>query len=359
MSQDGIHWIKTRVAVGAVDNGMELSLQIHLVAEVGQAEIGRIRLAVDVQIAQCSDIVAGRAERACNPVEVAKVGIVETIIAGDRRLAGIGHLPRTEDALGVNRAHRPRIGEFGFEVHGVVGRDATQLEARNVNLERQLARFAGAEDQDRIFAVNIAELHAYWKPAGTRLRDVAGWRRRDVQEVRFRRQVNVQALEMNLANVNRLIRLVAQGDVEAEGGQADQRLDGRPIGRRRVGNLDAGHLGRRPNAQAVSLGPYAPLASQAVAERDVEGVEFDAGMEVACQTLHNARMQIRLCPARRHDPGNRNRYQQDKEDAHGAQEPRMPACERSLLLSGSHFQPGSISTLLDAFAASAAPPFSD
>src|ERR1035438_4219133 len=112
-----------------------------------------------------------------------------------------------------------------------------------------------------------------------------------MQEVRLGRQVNEQALEMNLANVYRHIRLVAKGNVEAKRIQADQRLDGRPIGRRWVGHLDAGNLGWRPDAQAMSLRPHAPLPTQTVAERDVEYVEFDAGMEVACQALHNAHAQ--------------------------------------------------------------------
>jgi hypothetical protein len=60
-------------------------------------------------------------------------------------------------------------------------------------------------------------------------------------------------------------------------------------------------------------------------------------MEVACQALHNAHAQIRLSPARRNDPSNRDRYEQYKENASDTHEPPMPACERSLLLCGSHF----------------------
>ncbi len=95
-----------------------------MVAEVSQAEIGRVGLAVDIQIAQRADIVSGRAEGARNPFEVAEVGIVKSIIARDGRLAGVSYLPGTEDALGVNRANGPRVCELGFKVHGVVRRDA-------------------------------------------------------------------------------------------------------------------------------------------------------------------------------------------------------------------------------------------
>ncbi len=142
---------------------------------------------------------------------------------------------------------------------------------------------------------------------------------------------------MNLANINRHVRLVAQGDVEAEGGQADQRLNRWPIDWRWVGHRYAGNLRGRPDAQAMSLSPHAPLPAQSVAEGDMEGVEFHAGMEVVGQTLDNAHAQIRFRAARSDDSGDCNCREQNEKRARGTQEPPVPACERSLLLCGSHF----------------------
>ena len=116
--EGGVDRIEPRVAVGAVDDGMEARMQIHRVVEVGEAEVGRVGLAVDGDVAQVSGVVAGGAEVAGDAFEVAEVGVIELVVAGDGRLAGIGNLPGTEDAHGVNGADRSRIGELGVEVHG-------------------------------------------------------------------------------------------------------------------------------------------------------------------------------------------------------------------------------------------------
>jgi len=43
--------------------------------------------------------------------------------------------------------------------------------------------------------------------------------------------------------------------------------------------LDALYLSGRPDTQSFTLSPDTPLAAQCVAEREVEAVEFNVGME--------------------------------------------------------------------------------
>jgi hypothetical protein len=78
--------------------------------------------------------------------------------------------------------------------------------------------------------------------------------------------------------------------VEVKFVKLDQRLDGR------LGQWypQAFHFCRRPDAKATSLAPYAPLATQGVAQREVEAREFDAGMEAVRERLNEPLTDERL-----------------------------------------------------------------
>ena len=84
--------------------------------------------------------------------------------------------------------------------------------------------------------------------------------------------------------------LVVQRRVEVEFVEPDERRHGR-FG---MGNLDAFHLGRGPDAEAFALAPDAPLATQGVSQREMEAVEFDVGVEAFRQSLDHLLADERL-----------------------------------------------------------------
>ena len=57
---------------------------------------------------------------------------------------------------------------------------------------------------------------------------------------------------------------------------------------RRAGlrNVHSFNFGRRPDAQAMALTPDPPLAPKGIADREMEAVEFDVGVETGRERLH-------------------------------------------------------------------------
>ena len=101
--------------------------------------------------------------------------------------------------------------------------------------------------------------------------------------VRTRRKADVEALEANLRDVDRLPGRIMKRRMEVELIEADERLE-RRVG---FGNVNPFHVSRRPDAKAFPLAPDAPFPAQRIAQRKMEAVEFDAGMKAVRKRLND------------------------------------------------------------------------
>lgn len=199
-AEDGVDGLEPGVAVGAVDSGVEVGVQRHGVAEVGEAEVGGVGVAVDDDVAQGALVLAGGRENAADAFEGAEVGVVEGVLALDGILAGIGNLPGAEVAGGVNGADGAGVGEVGYEVHHAAAAEGRSLavsesEAGNGEVERQLAGLVGLEDEVGVGALDLVDGEGEDR-RGVGL-DIGG----GVAEVGFGRNVNIEAFELNQADV--------------------------------------------------------------------------------------------------------------------------------------------------------------
>ncbi|MGA2534480.1 MAG: hypothetical protein ABSF53_00580 [Terracidiphilus sp.] len=130
-------------------------------------------------------------------------------------------------------------------------------------------------------------------------------------EMRLGRNMDIQTFEFDSRDANGLALFVAQRSVEAELTQVNQGIVG--ICGKRHGH--ALHLRRRPDAQASALG------LNAIDQRHVERVQFDAGMKPVVQCVHNACPEKWLGMAQRNDRGNGHGRQHHET---GAAEPQQP-----------------------------------
>ena len=164
VTQGGVDGIEPRIAIGAVDDGVKAGLQVHRIAEVREAEVGRVGLAVDGEVAQSALVVAGGAEVAGDAFEVAEVGVVEAVIADDGRLAGIRYLPGTEGSLGVDCLRRDcglvSSASKCMAALGVNVGDAETLRCRSPAAACRACWFR--ESDVRVGAVDAAELKLGW-----------------------------------------------------------------------------------------------------------------------------------------------------------------------------------------------------
>jgi hypothetical protein len=145
--------------------------------------------------------------------------------------------------------------------------------------------------------------------------------------VRTRRKPDVETLEANPRNVNRLPGLEMQRRMKVELIEPDERL------KRRVGfrNVNALNVGRRPDAKTLALAPDAPLATQRIAQRKMEAVEFDSGMKTVRKSLNDLLAHEWLGAVCRDVDEDANRNQK-RENA--AANPEWPAGQASNRVSG-------------------------
>ena len=96
-----------------------------------QAEVGRVRVAVDVDAVELAAELSGGRENAADAVNGAEVGVVEGVVAGDGGVAGTLVIPWAEATGGVNVAAGNGIGEGRIIGRRAAGSDIVQDDPRD------------------------------------------------------------------------------------------------------------------------------------------------------------------------------------------------------------------------------------
>ena len=95
---------------------------------VSREKSGRLGGAVDGDSVELTLEIADRREDAAEALDGIEVGVVEGVVAGHGRVAGIVGLPRSKGAGGVDFAARDGIGERRVIAPGRVRADIVQLD---------------------------------------------------------------------------------------------------------------------------------------------------------------------------------------------------------------------------------------
>ncbi len=135
MQKMGIHRLQQRVAVSAIDDGVEFRPQMHLPAAGADREIGDVGCALGIDAVENPLISPIRSQRSGNAVKHAEVRIPEGITAGYRGLNGIIAVPGAELALRIDQAGRPRVIHRGPERHRLA--QAGRVQRQLIQLEHQ------------------------------------------------------------------------------------------------------------------------------------------------------------------------------------------------------------------------------
>ena len=100
--------LQPRVAVGAVDERLILHVERERMPADRDREVGRVGLAVGLELGQRAAEVALRRQRAGDALEDAEVRLREREGALERRVAGLVAVPRAERAVDVDLARAAR-----------------------------------------------------------------------------------------------------------------------------------------------------------------------------------------------------------------------------------------------------------
>src|SRR3984885_3736598 len=112
-----------------------------------QAEVGRVRVAVDVDAVELAAELSGGRENAADAVDGAEVGVVEGVVAGDGGVAGTLVVPWSKGAGGVNVASGNGIGEGCIIGRGAVGSDVVQDDVFEYEYLWILMRIGAGDDE--------------------------------------------------------------------------------------------------------------------------------------------------------------------------------------------------------------------
>jgi len=301
-------------------------MQRHRVPKVRQLEIRRIRLSIHRQVPQCPLVMSGRRKNPRNPFEPAQVRVLKAVVTRHGTFSRISRLPRSKLPRRMHRPHRPRIGQLSLKSNRPLRRNPGQIQVRNRNLHRQLPRLARLQHQVRPIALQV--VHHQIQQGSPRPSSMFGLacistRSRRMLEMRSRRQMNIQPLQLHLRNMKRLPRLVVQRRMKPELRQPDQRLV--CPSRRRPLDIRPRNP-RRPNPQPLSLRP------KPFGQRHMKAVQLHARMKPFPKLLHNPRPQKRLGPVQPHSHHRGQRRQSHYQPAPNPLQPPVPAPEPRLFL---------------------------
>src|SRR6476661_8904791 len=132
------HWLEVRVSAGAVDSGVELSLEWHGMAAAGDLEIRGVGLPVNDNVVERSGILSHGRQYAGNALDRTQVGTGERIAALYRCILRAVFLPRPQSPAGMNHSHRLGIREVGFKSQRLSRGGLVHNQVLNVEHERKL-----------------------------------------------------------------------------------------------------------------------------------------------------------------------------------------------------------------------------
>ncbi len=221
LAQRRIYRLQPCVSVGPVHLGVELRVQRYRCAEVRQPEVRRVRLPVHRQVAQNALVLACRVQCSGNSLKDTQVRVRKLVFARQRSFARILHHPRPHAARGDDCSRRLGIGQLRLELHRPAHVYMVQPEVRDGKLQRKLTRLTAFERQLRPLAFDAVHLKAQGRRSA-RLRSIAAAGRRRVREVRLRRHIHIQPLQLHHRNPDRFARPITQRCMEPELVQLDQ-----------------------------------------------------------------------------------------------------------------------------------------
>ena len=118
--------LQVGIAIGAIDNGVELGMQRHLVPADLDLEVRGVGLAIHHDLVQRALVCPLRGEDAANALDGAQVGIVEGVGAAQRGRSRPVGIPGAKVASALDLAHRLGIGQDGGKIQRLAGPDRAQ-----------------------------------------------------------------------------------------------------------------------------------------------------------------------------------------------------------------------------------------
>ena len=235
-------------------------------------------------------------------MERGEVGVVERVVAGDRRLAGVLPLPRSEIAGNLDRSRRPGIRQHGLIFERLARRRPFQLQFMDVEDARQLG-FIGRKDAE-LDPIRMNRVDDDGRRGGR------GPVSRCGSAGLARRHVDLEIVQPDIVDPPRRIPQRPKLSLDAELAGGDQRRQIRPVSIRK---LQA--IARNPQTSA----PRMPRRKER--DRDVQRPEFHAGAEAVLQIPDRLLPHVRLKAPGRNPAGRDETENQERERNRAAQHP--------------------------------------
>jgi hypothetical protein len=121
-----------RVAVGAVDDRLELRCQLHRLTGEIDGEVGRFGLSIDFDALEHPSVGTDRGQDAADAFDHVQVGILEHVLALHRCQAGFVRVPGPEYTARLHTATRHRIGQARLEARTLGGAEVAQHQIMNL-----------------------------------------------------------------------------------------------------------------------------------------------------------------------------------------------------------------------------------
>ncbi len=291
-------FVQDRVAVGAVDDGGEIGVESHRVRARPQGEIRDVGYSFDAEVIERPAKFARRGKRAAQPFQRGHIGVRESVLRADGRLAGLIRLPWTKLTVAIDIAARLGNRKQRVEGSGPVETEIVHHEMVDRVFVRRLARVGGTAqgDEQGIVRANLADENRVF--LGKIL--VGSVNERRASEV-SRRRVDLQAVQLHEFYFRPMPQQARQTRVEGN-----------------VANLDQRRYVRAPlMAQHQSLNRNANPRI----ESHLEIVEVDAaletGLEVILRLLAGLGAQLR----RHHVQSDQEREKKDNQGDPGRDNP--------------------------------------
>ena len=143
-----IRGLQERISIGGIHEGMELGLQLHLVAARCHLKLGHVGSALYFNVVEHSLEFSFGGKHSGNSPEYTQVCILKQVIPGNRSLAGIVFSPRTELSSGADLPRWLGVGQGYLIRHWPRGADIAEGALIDRKSRRLLARLACGEIQN-------------------------------------------------------------------------------------------------------------------------------------------------------------------------------------------------------------------
>src|SRR5271165_6386417 len=131
---------------------MEIGMQGHLAPAGRKAKIWSVGHAIDHNLVKSANILSSGSQYPADALDRAQVRMVERIRPAHRSVPRTLCPPRTKQSARHNQSHRLGISEVRFKVHGRTRPNVRHNQTLNIELQRQLIRLLGIDDQLRVLA---------------------------------------------------------------------------------------------------------------------------------------------------------------------------------------------------------------